>query len=93
MVPLGILQATCAVVGNSIGANRVDLAWSFFWLILQMSIAVYSVISVTLIYVRMPLVDLLTQDEEVRSITSPVFLFITFSFFCDGNASETSHEL
>ena len=52
MIPLGIQEATCAIIGNCIGANNVPLAKRFFSMINKIITIAVLVISVVTFVAR-----------------------------------------
>jgi len=84
MVPLGIQEATCGIVGNCIGANNVKLAKQFFSIINKFSLFAVISLCTTLYFARESIVKFYTQEEEVVKIASDVLILISCAFFFDG---------
>ena len=69
MVALGIQEATCGIMGNCIGANNVPLAKRFFTLIATFSMAIIISLSVTVLCLRIPIIEIFTHDEDLIEMT------------------------
>ena len=52
MVPLGIQEATCGVVGNCIGADNVPLAKRFFSVITKFTISIVMALGLLTFFAR-----------------------------------------
>ena len=84
MIPLGVQEATCGVIGNCIGANRVGLARRFYNLIFRMNALVIITISTVLILTRDAVIDFFTKDEEVKAIVSQVLILLALAYCFQG---------
>ena len=84
MVPLGIQEAAGAIVGNCIGANDVLMAKKFFTLISKLALVTIAIMCLLTILLRREIVDIFTQDSEVKSITEDVLLLMALFFIFDG---------
>lgn len=84
MVPLGIQEAAGAIVGNYIGANDVLMAKKFFTLISKLAFVTIAIMCLLTILLRSEIVDIFTQDSEVKSITEEVLLLMAVFFIFDG---------
>ena len=87
MAPLGIQEATCAIIGNCIGANNVPLAKRFFRLICKVNLAVVISLSLLVATARHQIVAFYTNDEAVRQIVSQVLIVLAVNFTSDGMQS------
>ena len=63
MVPLGIQEATGALIGNAIGANNVPLARRFFSLTFKFTATLVVLMAVLTILLRHPIAKIFTTDE------------------------------
>ena len=69
MVPLGIQEATCCIIGNCIGANNVPLAKRFFKLISTCALIMITLVSMTVILTRTQIIEIFTADEDLIKVT------------------------
>ena len=83
-VPLGFTEASGALLGNSIGANNVPLAYRFFALILKLAIATMFLISTMVVLGRAILIHLFTDDEALSNVTDKALIVLGCVFFSDG---------
>ena len=60
MAPVGVQEATCAIIGNCVGANNVPLAKHFFWLILKINSVLVLLISSLVFFGRYTLIKFFT---------------------------------
>ena len=65
MIPLGIQEATCGIIGNCIGANNVPLAKRFFGLITKFTMAIILLICLTTYLARSQIVAFYTDQKDV----------------------------
>ena len=72
MIPLGIQEAACAVVGNCIGANNVPLAKRFFCQIIIVVVCSIFIVFSVLFFLREKIAKLLTDDLEVQLMVNSV---------------------
>ena len=84
MVPLGLQEATCAIIGNCIGSNNVPLAKRYFKMINYLTLAVIATICLATGMGNELIASAFTDDEEVYRITSNVILFMACYFSFDG---------
>ena len=84
MVPLGIQEAVCSLVGNCIGANNVPLAKRFFSFTMKVTIALILMIVITTVLARRQLAMVFTDDEQLIEMTAPLILLAGLNFFADG---------
>ena len=84
MGPFGIQEATCAVIGNCIGANNVSLAKRFFKLALLVNLIVSLALSLITLFLREQISKIFTDDIEVREMVSYVLILLSFNFLFDG---------
>ena len=68
MVPLGIQEATCGIIGNCIGNSNVDLANRFFWLITKITFGLAIIISLVVLFCRNWIARCFTDDVTVKEI-------------------------
>ena len=69
MVPLGIQEATCCIIGNCIGANNVPLAKRFFKLISTCALIIILLVSMTVLLTRTQIIEIFTADEDLIKMT------------------------
>ena len=62
MVPLGISEAACVIVGNSIGDHNSALAWRYFKLITAITIAYSILLCIVLIVLREQVASIFTAE-------------------------------
>ena len=86
MISVGIQEATGALIGNSIGANNVSLAYRFFWMTLKFTVVLTLALSALTIILRVPITHLFTQDEELIVMVAPLMVLTGFNFLADGIA-------
>ena len=84
MVPLGIQEATCGIIGNCIGANNVPLAKRFFSVITRFTMATILILSITTFFAREQIIAFYTEDAEVQAICVRVFALMACMFAFDG---------
>ena len=60
MVPVGIQEATCGIIGNCIGANNVPLAKRFFAIITKFTLSLIILIGIVIFVARKSIVSLFT---------------------------------
>ena len=68
MVPLGIQEATCGLVGNCIGANNVPLAKRFFRIITKFTITIVTAMCLMTYFARYQIVAFYTEEESVQAL-------------------------
>jgi len=86
MVSVGIQEATGALIGNSIGANNVALAYRFFWMTLKFTVVLTLILSALTIILRREITHMFTQDEELTVMVAPLMVLTGFNFLADGIA-------
>ena len=64
-IPLGFTEATGALLGNSFGANNVELATRFFRLIMIIGFSTMCMLSSLTVLGRDKLVHFYSKDEEL----------------------------
>ena len=69
MIPLGIQEATCCIIGNCIGANNVPLAKRFFKLISTCALIIILLVSMTVLLTRTQIIEIFTADEDLIKMT------------------------
>ena len=84
MVPLGIQEATCGIIGNCIGANNVPLAKRFFNMINVFTFICIAIMCITVGLARHQIAAIFTEDEEVRRVTTNVLILLASFFIFDG---------
>ena len=86
MISVGIQEATGALIGNSIGANNVTLAYRFFWMTLKFTVVLTLIVSALTIVLRVPITHMFTEDEELIVMVAPLMVLTGFNFLADGTA-------
>ena len=84
MVMMGIQEAACTVIGNSIGANNVPLAKRFMKQTTRLSLVILSILCLSFVLARNGLASLFVSDAEVAAITANVILLGALVKFGDG---------
>ena len=69
MIPKGIAEATCVVIGNAVGSNNVKLAKSYFRLTCGIKLAFVLIIISAVTLVKRPLVGMFTREVDVFNLT------------------------
>ena len=84
MIPIAMSSATCALMGNSIGANNVPLARRFFALTWKITMLIVVILAVTVILARHQIVSVYTHDEALIQMTAPLLIIIGCNYLGDG---------
>ena len=63
-VAIGLQEATCALIGNCIGANNIPLAKRFFSMITKVTLAIIMAFGLLLYFFRDQLAELFTDGDE-----------------------------
>ena len=84
MVPMGIQEASCAIVGNCIGVNNVPLAKMFFFMISAFSLAIIFVICLIVATTRDSIISMFTSDPKVHNMSNDLVLFLSCYFIFNG---------
>lgn len=84
MFPLGMQEATCALIGNAIGANNVPLAKRIFKLTLNITLSVNCLIVATLILLRHQVSRIFSTDEDLIEMILPLVIITACNFYADG---------
>ena len=82
-IPLGITEATSALLGNSIGANNVVLAKRFASLIIKFGAFVVNLLGAVLIVARSPITDLFATEETLVAMTTKLVFILGICFIVD----------
>ena len=83
-VPLGITEATSALLGNSIGANNVPLAKRFAGMIFKFAALVVFSLGALVILARSFITDLFATEENLVAMTSKLVIVLGCCFLVDG---------
>ena len=83
MVPMGIQSASCAIIGEQIGANRVRQAKEYFRVMVFASLGMLLIIQVLFITAKDPIIRCFTRDEDVFDLTQKCFFIIVLAFIPD----------
>lgn len=84
MVPLGIQEATCGIIGNCIGSNNVALAKRFFTMITIFTSVTISGLCLVILFARSQIIAFFTKDASVIELCDKVFIVIACMFIFDG---------
>ena len=84
MVPLGIQEATCGVIGNCIGADNVPLAKRFFSIITKFTISIVTAMGLMTYFARNKIAAFYTEEESVQALCSQVLIITSCLFLFDG---------
>ena len=79
-IPLGITEATGALLGNSIGANNVPLAERFFRLIFSISFVTMLLIGAVIVLARSQIVKLFSSEEDLSEMTLQAMIILGIRF-------------
>ena len=83
MVPLGLQEATCSLVGNSIGANHVQLAKRICKVTFMISFAIIITVTLSVFIGRFQIARALTTDPELILMVAKVIPFLSLFYFPD----------
>ena len=84
MVPLGLQEASCSIIGNCTGANNIPLAKRFYALITKITLGIVFVMCLLTGLFRYQIVTLFVTDEAVVAMTVQVVLLKAVNFMFDG---------
>ena len=83
MVPLGLQEATCSLVGNSIGSNHVQLAKRICKVTFMISFAIIITVTLSVFIGRFQIARALTTDPELILMVAKVIPFLSLFYFPD----------
>ena len=83
-IPLGYQEATCAVIGNCIGARNVPLARRFMRLTTWITLGTVLSLQLAIFLSKDAIAKFYSTDPEVQALTSTVLILVSFIFFFDG---------
>ena len=69
MVPMGMQEAACAIIGNEVGAGNVPLAKKYYRVISAIAGSALILISLFCFFCRQAIVDLFTNVPSVNALT------------------------
>jgi MATE family multidrug resistance protein len=78
MLPLSLSIATSTLVAQSLGADKPTLAKEIGWSSLVFTTTLSVLVGLLVWIFRYPLLDLYAPSADVRSMATPLFLFIAF---------------
>ena len=84
MIPVGIQEASCGIIGNCIGANNVPLAKRFFWMVCKINLVAIVITSSIICFGRHAIIAFYTDDIGVREMAPPVLVLVSINFLFDG---------
>ena len=80
-IPLGITEATGALLGNSVGAGNVSLAKRFFSLIFFVSFTIMLLIGAIIVFARRPIVQIFSDEDKLTEMTLQAMIILGIRFF------------
>ena len=83
MTPLGISEAACVIVGNSIGEKNASLAWRYFKLAIVITVTNATIIAIVLIGLREQVASIFTQEQEVLALLVKCIPILALKFIPD----------
>ena len=83
MVPIGAQAAACALIGEQIGANNVKQAREFLKVIVILTVGVIVTIQTLMLVFREEIVNIFTDDKEVREQTISTMVYVVAAFAPD----------
>ena len=83
MVPMGIQSAACAVIGEQIGAKRVDLARKYFNLMCLITTVLLIFVEAVFFFGKRHIVRIFTEDEAVANLAESCVYIIMIAFIPD----------
>ena len=83
MVPMGIQSAACAIIGEQIGANRVQLAYDYFKVMCGIVLILLLLVQSLCFFGRESIVNVFTTDSEVAELANSCVYIIVLAFFPD----------
>ena len=84
MVPLGMQEAACAIIGNEIGAGNVSLAKKYYKVVSTIAGTALLVISLACFFGRQGITDLFTNVPAVNALTVTVMPILAVQYLFDG---------
>ena len=84
MIPLGIQEATCALIGNCIGANNVSLAKRFNALNSKFCFTIVFINVMVTVLARHAIIGVFNKDPEVAQIANVSLLVACSWYVFDG---------
>ena len=83
MVPQGLQEASCAIIGNEIGANNVRLARRYYRVISTIVALVAIAISLAIYFCREQVTGLFTKEPTVFNLTVQVMPILAILHLAD----------
>ena len=83
-VAKGLGEATCALIGNSVGSNDVKLANNYFRVTFTISLIVVTTISVIVLRTSESIITLFTNEKDVYRLTLSVIPIVCLKSIWDG---------
>ena len=83
MVPLGIQSAANAIIGESIGANRVREAYFQFKIMSYITLIATTIVMLLIYVYRLALIRFFTNDKDVETIALGCIPIIIIGFLPD----------
>ena len=83
-VPIGLSEATASLIGNSIGANNVNLGKKFLKITAIFSLGAVTCITLCLGLGRHQIAAVFGLTGEVADLASQLLIIVAIGFFFDG---------
>ena len=83
MVPMGVQSASCAIIGEQIGAGRVALAKEYFRLMSLICLVMLLVVQMLFYFFREPIIRSFTTDLAVEQLAHECFFIVVLAFIPD----------
>ena len=83
-VPNGASEATCALIGNCIGAGNVELARRFFSLTNTIAVSIVICFSLIVFFGRNLIASLFTSNIEVQELSASLLMIVSVNYLFDG---------
>ena len=84
MIPLGMQEASCALIGNEIGANNPKLAKKYYKVISTITFLCLIVICLLMGFGRKIIASVFTDDIKVQNMTASVLIVLSVTILFDG---------
>ena len=82
-VPLGTAEASCALIGNCIGAGNIPLARRFYKLTAIVAICEAITLSILIFFGRTAIAEFYSTNLAVQEMAANLFMIASFAFIFD----------
>ena len=82
-VPLGTAEASCALIGNCIGAGNVPLARRFYKLTAIVAMCEAITLAILTFFGRRAIAEFYSTNLAVQEMAAKLLMINSFTFFCD----------